>query len=215
LVTDRFRRVRTRLAAAISITAMLAIAAGAETLPDQVVVVEKLHAALLGMMKNAEELGYEGRFEKVSGVLPDTFDLEFMASKVVGRRWKKLDEAQQKRWVDTFGRLTAANYAGRFNQYSDESFETLGKEAAAHDTVLVLTKIHIPDREDVQLNYRLLETPKGWRIIDIYLNGTVSEVAMRRSDYGSVLKNDGFEKLCSVVDERIAKLEAGEVSGSN
>jgi len=171
--------------------------------------IEKLHAALLEAMKNAEELGYKGRARKVGEVVPETFDSRFMASKVVGRHWKKLDEAQQQQWTDTFQQLTIANLAGRFDRYSGESFETQGSEPAAHDTYLVRTVVRVPDGEDVQLNYRMLERDGEFRIVDVYFNGTVSEVALRRSDYASLLKTEGFDALLEAVDEQIEDLASG------
>ena len=60
--------------------------------------------------------------------------------------------------------------------------------------------------EDVIFNYRLRMTPQGWRIIDIYLRGTVSELALRRSDFTTTLKNKGFPVLASTVDQKIAHL---------
>ena len=170
-------------------------------------VVEELHGHLLDTMKHAETLGYGGRVQNLSVILPKSFDLGFMAQKCVGRYWAKLDDADQVRWVDTFTRLTAANYAGRFVGFSGQHFETLGEEPAAHDTVLVRTRLVNPGDEDVELHYRLLETDEGWRIIDVYLNGTVSELALRRSEYGSALKRDGFEKLVSNVNSKIEKLK--------
>jgi hypothetical protein len=38
--------------------------------------------------------------------------------------------------------------------------------------------------------------------MDIFLNGTVSELALRRSEYTSVLERDGFEKLVVTLQTR-------------
>lgn len=168
-------------------------------------VVESLHSGLLTSMKDAATLGYDGRYAHLQGVLQQTFDLAFMAEKSVGRHWKKLGESEQERWLDAFGRLTTANYAGRFVGYSGQYFETLGEEPAAHETVLVRTRLVIPADDDIVLNYRLRETENGWRIIDVYLNGTVSELALRRSEYASTLKRDGFEVLCTLIDSKLAE----------
>jgi len=175
-------------------------------------VVEELHDALLGTMKQAEELGYRGRYQKLEPALTVAFDLHFMAEKSVGRHWKKLDEADRERWVALFGRVTVANYAGRFEGFSGQSFETIETVPAAHETWLVRTKLVNPEDEDVQLNYRLRENGKGWRIIDVYLNGTVSELALRRSEYSAILKREGFDKLLSVVEEKIGEFESGAES---
>jgi phospholipid transport system substrate-binding protein len=171
--------------------------------------VEKLHTELIAIMRSADQLGYTGRYEQLWPVVDQTFDLHFMASKSVGRHWKQLAEADRERWLSVFERLITANYAGRFSAFSGESFETLGEEDAIHDTRVVRTLLVRPGDEDVQLNYRLRDVDGEWRIIDIYLNGTVSELALRRSEYSSVLKRDGFEKLISTLHEKVESLSQG------
>lgn len=187
------------------------LAAAADPGRTPVQVVEGFHNALIDAMKRADELGYQGRYDELAPVLEQSFDLDFMAEKSVGRYWKRLDADSQRRWLDVFVRLTTANYAGRFNAFSGQSFETLGEEPAAHETVVVQTKLVLPKDEDVQLNYRLRSTPEGWRIVDIYLNGTVSELALRRSEYSSVLGRDGFDTLVAQLDKKVTDLSSGEV----
>jgi len=168
--------------------------------------VERLHAALIDVMKRAEALGYEGRRERLAPDVVETFDLDFMAQKSVGRYWKQASEEERGTLVDTFSRYTVANYAGRFDGYSGQHFETLGVEPSARDTVLVRTKLHNPDGDDVNLDYRLRQVDDSWRIIDIYFNGTVSELALRRSEYSSLIKREGFQALLTALDDRIETL---------
>ena len=170
--------------------------------------VEAFHAGLLDIMKNAKELGFDGRVDRLAPLMGEAFDLDFMASKTVGRHWKKLSDADKARWAAIFTRFTTANYAGRFTGYTGEEFVTLGVEDGARGTRTVLTKIIVPDGEDVQLNYRLLERGGEWKIIDVYLNGTVSELALRRSEYSSALKREGFEQLVASIETKIEDLKA-------
>lgn len=169
-------------------------------------VVEEFHGALLAMMKGSDDMSFDQRVEFLTPKMGQAFDLGFMSSKSVGRQWKKLSGDQQRTWREKFEQLTISNYAGRFSDYTGEEFRTVGKEPAARDTILVLTRVEVPNDEDVDLNYRLRETREGWRIIDIYLKGTVSELALRRSEYSSTLKRDGFEDLATAIDEKIAEL---------
>jgi phospholipid transport system substrate-binding protein len=187
--------------------------ADGDTAPLATPVVEKLHAALLDIMKSADKLGYEGRYARLNPVVEETFDMPFMASKSVGSHWNELPKADQKRWLDVFEQHITANYAGQFTGYSGESFETLGEEPAIRDTRIVRTRLIRPSDDDVQLNYRLRQVDGHWRIIDIYLNGTVSELALRRSEYSSVLQREGFEKLISTIDEKVKELAAGSSKG--
>jgi phospholipid transport system substrate-binding protein len=138
-------------------------------------------------------------------VVEQTFDLGFMGSKSVGRHWKKLSPEQQEQWIDKFTGFIVANYAGNFDGYAGESFETVGEQPAKRDTRVVLTELRVPSDDDVVFNYRLRETAEGWRIIDIYLKGTVSELALRRSDFSSTLKEKGFPELTAAVDRKIVE----------
>jgi phospholipid transport system substrate-binding protein len=170
--------------------------------------IEAFHAGLLEIMKNAKTLGFQGRIEELEPLMTKTFDLDFMASKTVGRHWSMLSPADQKRWAETFTRFTTANYAGRFTGFTGEQFVTLGVEDAAHDTRLVRTKIVVPNEEDVALDYRVMERDGRWKVIDVFLNGKVSELALRRSEYASALKRDGFEQLVASVETKIADLKS-------
>jgi phospholipid transport system substrate-binding protein len=173
--------------------------------PNQVI--EALQVCLLEVMKNAETLGFEGRVETLGPVLPEVFDLGFMAEKSVGRHWKTASPEDQQRLVATFTRYIVANYAGRFTGWDGQKFEIQGDEPSARGTMLVLTHLLDPNRETVSLDYRLRKTDEsGWQIIDVYLDGTVSELALRRSEYSALIKREGFQALLAKLDERIETL---------
>jgi phospholipid transport system substrate-binding protein len=178
-----------------------------ETSPSNVV--EKLHGVFIDSMKNAETLGYQGRFEMLNPAIDVAYNLPFMAQKVLGSHWKKLTPEEQELWRGRFADYTVANYAGRFVGYTGESFETLGEQPWARDTMMVQTKLLLTsgDTKAVEFNYRLAMKDEGWRIIDVYMNGTVSELALRRSDFSSLLKREGFDKLVLTIGEKIAELE--------
>ena len=124
----------------------------------------------------------------------------------VGRHWKTASPEDQKILVQTFIRYSIANYAGRFHGYSGQHFETLAEEPSARGTRLVRTRLVDPKDEDVKLDYRLRATHGEWKIVDVYLNGTVSELALRRSEYSSLIKREGLEALLAALDERIESL---------
>ena len=197
------------LGASIAITLLFAYGAtGAAESGRASVAIDRLHASLLEVMQNAGELRYDGRTAALSPIIPEHFDISFMAQKAVGRRsWSKATEDEQSRYLEAFTRFMIANYAGRFDGYSGQSFETLGEEPARSDTILVKTRIINPEGENVELNYRMRQLDEDWKIIDVYMDGTVSEVALRRSEFSSVVKRDGFDGLIDALDEKIAKLK--------
>jgi phospholipid transport system substrate-binding protein len=165
-------------------------------------VIQQLNESLLTIMKQADQLGYQGRYELVAPVVEESFDLIFMARKTIGRYWTKLSDADKRRWVDTFSGFTISNFADRFDGFSGQSFAIVGDKPASSETVMILTQLIRPEADDVDLNYRMRAMDGRWRVVDIYAGGKVSEVALRRSEYASVLKAGGIEKLITVVSEK-------------
>lgn len=187
----------------------------AEVRPEHaaaVQVVQRFDDAMLDTLQHSADLDYKARLERFKPNLEGTFDLPFMAEKAVGSYWEKLDDAERKRWVTAFTAFMAANYASRLNKYTGQKFEIVGSETAANDTAIIQTQVIDPGNENVDLSYRMRSNESGWRIIDIYYNGTVSELALRRADYAAVLKKDGFEALLASVNQKIADLEAGKTA---
>jgi phospholipid transport system substrate-binding protein len=177
-------------------------------------IVDELDASLQAILKDAESLGYQGRRAKLGPVIDEAFDVPFMAEKALGAHWKALDEAQRAQWITTFRNLMHANWAARFDRYTGQEFKRVGQEPSASGTLMVRTVVTSPGDEDVELSYRLRGTPAGPRIIDVYLKGTVSELALRRSEYSSVFEREGFPALLATVDRKIADLTAGKVAAN-
>jgi phospholipid transport system substrate-binding protein len=185
-------------------------AAGSAVGPSQVV--DGLHAVLLEVMRDATQLGYEGRAAKLAPAIPEFYDVGFMAEKSVGRHWKTASDTDRDRLRATFLRFMVANYAGQFDGYSGQHFETLGEEPAPMDTVLVRSRLVNPKKENVQLDYRVHQVDGKWKIIDVYLDGTVSELALRRSEFSGIVKREDFDALITAIDARIEALASGAES---
>ena len=168
-------------------------------------VVEELHAAMLATMKQGPQLGYQGRLERLGPAIASRYDFAFIAEKSVGLAWKDFDADQRAKLVDAITRLAGATYAARMADFSGERFETLGTEPASQDTVLVHTQIVDAAGGKVPLDYRLRATPAGPRIVDVFYDGTVSELAMRRSEYSSLLKKGGLDALLAALEKKIGE----------
>jgi phospholipid transport system substrate-binding protein len=201
--------VRATLGLLLLVGASVTARAG-ETAESATAVASSFNEKLLASMRNADSLGYSGRYAQLRPAVLATFDIPFMAEKVLGRRWGELSEQDRELWREVFADLLTATYAGRFVGYRGQTFVTVGEEKAARDTLLVLTRLDDPSGDDVVINYRLRRTDAGWRVVDVYLKGTVSELALRRSEYSAVLERDGFPALLEAVRGKIAALERGE-----
>jgi len=185
------------------------VSAGAPARADSATaLIKRLNDTLLSTMQSAKKLGYEGRYDKLAPVIESTFDLNFMTQYSAGRHWRQLTAEQKKKLVEAFSRLTIATYASRFNGYSGERFRVLSEETPREGNRLVLSELVKSDGEPIKLNYLLRETKEGWRVIDVFLKGTISELATKRSEYSSTLGNQGFDGLMAIFEQKISGLTA-------
>lgn len=176
-------------------------AGAAENGPEGVVA--RVNAALIEVMRNADQLGYQGRYQRLEPVLTEAFNLPLMAAVSVGKHWRKLDGAQRKRLVSAFSRMSVGNFASRFDGYSGEKFEILGNEKGPRKSILVRNQIVKSDGEAVQINYLLKTFKDRWRVVDIYLDAKYSEMALRRSEYTAVVANEGFDSLLQRIERKL------------
>ena len=165
-------------------------------------VVEKFQAELIAVMKNGKQLGYAGRYDKLYEPVSNSHDLTKIARIVVGKEWEKLSEAQQQKLVDDFVRLSVASYAHNFKDYSGESFVFDSEEETTRGGVVVHSTLIIPDDKSVKFDYMLKEKGTSWRIINIIANG-VSDLALKRSEYTTILQREGFDALIAKINEKI------------
>ncbi len=170
-------------------------------------IVASLHDALLDVMMAADVLGFEGRRDYITPVMEESYDMALIARASTGRYWRQANEDQKRRIVDAITRLSITTYAARFNGFSGESFRTLSEQPAPRGTVLVKTEIVKSDGDTVAINYLLRETSGEWRIVDVYLDGVYSEIALKRADYAGILKRAGFDGLFTEIENKIAEIE--------
>ncbi len=168
--------------------------------------IERLNATLMDVMRNAS-VGYRGRAQRLQPVLVSTYDLAQMGQVAVGRTWSATPADQQRQLVDLFTQFTVASYASRFNGYNGERFEVLGEQPAANGMVMVRTQIVRSNDRPVPINYLMRREGSNWRVVDVFLDSAISEVARRRSEFGSVIARGGMESLLQTLRDRIAQIE--------
>ena len=167
--------------------------------------VEKLHAALLDVMRRADALGTNGRYQALAAPVLEAYNVPIMAQAAVGRRWKNFTPEQRERFVDAFSRMTLVTYAVRFDDYEGERFESLSERSTGR-SIVVRTRIVKADGDTIRLDYLLRQYDGRWQIIDVLAKGSYSELATRRSEYVSVLKREGFEGLIRKIGNKVAEL---------
>jgi phospholipid transport system substrate-binding protein len=169
--------------------------------------VQGLYDALLSTMKNGRTLGQSGRFAQLAPVIRRSFDISSMARLAVGPSWAGMTEAQRQQMTESFGRYISAIYADRFDSYAGQKLEVTGEQTAPSG-VMVKSQIIKASGEPVKVDYMMRRSGDDWLISDIYLDGAISEVATRRSEFAAILKNDGIDGLIAALNRKADILSA-------
>ena len=205
--TKRFtRRHALRATAALLVALTLPADVAAVEVDPAVAPIRAFYDALLAAMKQADQLGVRGRYDKLAPVIRSTFDLPAMTRIAVGPEWTTIPPEQQAALTDHFSRMTIATYANRFDGWSGQSFEVDPEVLPRNNGRIVRTKLNRPKEEPVTLNYLMRGTGDSWKIVDIYLSGTISELATQRSEFGAILKSGGPAALIESLRQQIDKL---------
>ena len=165
-------------------------------------VVEKLHAELLGVMKEANALGYKGRYQRLAPVVNSSYDFPFISKVVVGRYWSEFSPEQKEQFVKTFAKLSIATYANQFAGYGGEHFKTISAEESTRGRLLIKTVLIKSNGEEVELDYMLHQKELQWQIINVIAQG-VSDLSLKRAQYTSYLKKNDFEGLLQKINDKI------------
>ena len=172
--------------------------------------IEHFYADLLAVMKEAKRLTFDQRYQRLAPAIGRTFDLALMTRIAVGPGWTQLQPDQQQRLTGAFAQYTISIYANRFDGYGGERFEVTPKAVPNPNGVVVDSRLVKANGETVMLNYLMRQGAGGiWKVIDVFLSGTVSELATRRSEFLSVLQQGGAEALVRMLEKRTAELRAG------
>ena len=166
-------------------------------------VVEKLHAALLGVMKASPP--FKEREVRLAPVLEETFDFDAIAKIVTGRHWAGLPEDKRQRFLDTFKQLSVATYADNFSGFAGESFVTESQEDK-RGAQLVKTSITDSEGHRTPLHYLLVKRGEQWRVVNVIADG-VSDLNLKRSEYDGILAAEGIDALVAKLEAKVASYE--------
>ncbi len=194
------------------VTVAAVLLAGAVPAPSQaqatdpaVQPVQQLDDALLDVMKNAKTLGIQGRYNKLKPVVEQTFDLADMTRYSVGPVWNTMSPEDQQKLQAAFLRYTLANYASNFDGYDGEKFVIDPTITTRGADKVVSTKL-VTRTESHPLAYRMHQVGGNWRILDVYYENSISQLAKQRSDFGSTVQSGGAAALEQKLDALSDKL---------
>jgi phospholipid transport system substrate-binding protein len=186
---------------------LLAVSASCPVLADAVddakKPVDRLNNALIEVMKGGKQLGYQGRYKKLEPVVKDTFEFEAVSQIALGGHWKKLDKPQKTAFMEKLTDLSIATYAAQFKEYGGESFTYDSNQDLKNGRMLLRYNFTAPKEKPIKFEYVLGELNGQWQIINIIVDG-ISDLALKKAQYTSVIDREGFDSLLNKLTQKIA-----------
>ena len=202
------RRVLVFGVAAAAAAAPLSFAAAADA--DAVAPIQALNQGLLAAMRAGKQAPFGQRYTALAPVVERAFDLPAILRASVGLRWASIPPADQQKLLDVFRKFTVSSYVANFNQFGGESIEVTPEARSIGADQVVGTRI-VNGGESTPIDYVMHKGPDGWRAIDVLLNGSISQVAVNRSDWRALLAS-GAGPLIDSLQRRTASLSGGAIS---
>jgi len=165
--------------------------------------VRSLQEALLESMKAGEQLDYSERVARLRPVIDRTHHFDEITRFMLGRHGRELSDDQFATVVEALRQLSLAEYASRFNRYNGQRLKVLESSPMSGDRVMVTTELVKANGEAVQLEYMLQDQEGRWGVVNVVADG-VSDLALKRAEYSTVLRREGYTALV----ERLRKQTA-------
>lgn len=165
--------------------------------------VDRLNGTLIEVMKGGQKLGYTGRYKKLDPVVKDTFEFEAVSLIALGTHWKKLEQPQKLAFMDKLTDLSVATYAAQFKEYGGESFQFDSSQDVKNGKLLLRYNLVAPNEKPIKFEYFVGQFNGQWHIINIVVDG-ISDLALKKAQYTSVIDREGFDALLNKLTQKIS-----------
>ncbi|MGP0003219.1 MAG: ABC transporter substrate-binding protein [Acetobacteraceae bacterium] len=199
---------RTLFFSASAALAGAAMPARADTGP--VAPIQQLTDGLLQIMKAGPATQFQDRFDMLAPVIDHVFDIDAILRQSVGLVWASLPLSQQDTLRAAFRRYTIASYVNSFDHFNGQRFSVEPQtRPVGNGEQVVLTRITPVSGDAHELDYVMRNTGSGWRTVDVLADGTISRVAVQRSDFRRLLSRGGAVALAASLTSKSADLSDG------
>jgi phospholipid transport system substrate-binding protein len=168
-----------------------------------------LNQGLLTIMHEGHSTPFATRVQQLQPIVEQVFDLEQVLQNSIGLRWSSFDPQQKQDLLEAFTRWTVATWVSNFDTYKGEVFRispTLRKVGADE---IVQTEIVPQSGSATRLDYVMRNVGGAWKAVDVLTDGSISRVAVQRSDFRTLLRTGDPSPLIAQLRYKADALAAG------
>jgi phospholipid transport system substrate-binding protein len=214
-IRNAFRSIAFAAIAIVLIASAPARAASQDSPADPMASVKAVVDQTIVVFKD-KQIAEADRQQKLRTIAESRFDFSEMAKSAVGYHWRDFTPAQRSEFVPLFTKFIEDAYLSRIEEYSVEKVDQqiqssviqFNKETTDGDYSQVYSTVVLKDRSDpIQVNYQMRRDGNEWKIYDISIDA-ISVIANYRNQFNRVLNSDGYDKLVSIMREKMRGLSA-------
>lgn len=174
---------------------------------DPAAPVHQLNDALLDVMKQGDKLDIQGREAKLKPVIASAYDMPAVTKATLGVAANKLSPEDLAKLSDAYAHLSVATYADQFTKFNGERFEVGQPHPGANGATVVPSFIVGSDGNRTAIDYVMHEDGGKWGIVDVLFNGSISQIAVRRSELVPIFRQQGLQGLIDALDKKTQAME--------
>jgi len=133
-------------------------------------------------------------------------DFEKMTALSVGAKWRQASDVQRESLQKAFRRLLLLSYSGTVKFAEKAKVKILPPRRKKNDSkVVVKTRVSVPGRQAVPVDYRMRLTDDGWKIYDLNVLG-LWLVDNYRVQFSQIVGSKGIDGLINEIVKKNNKL---------
>jgi phospholipid transport system substrate-binding protein len=207
---SQLRRAVSYLAAALLLMLPITLATAESASQTAAAPIEALDQALIGIMTAGRQTPFQKRADMLAPVIERGFDLPEILKISVGPGWSALSAGQQTALLAAFRRYTIASYVDNFDNYDGQRFVISPNSRPLSDGRQVVDTQIVPKTgKPHTLDYVMRKTDAGWKVVDVLADGSISRVALQRSDFSALFNKGGAPALEANLQEKTNALSRG------
>ncbi len=168
-------------------------------------VVHTLQSNLIDTMNQGPEILFKGRYERLGPVILQTHHIPYIARLTIGRYWREINNQERMEFIERFGIYVVSDYASKFKKSNGEYFKNVSEKELKRGRRLIVTDLCLDGGDTVRFNYILSQFEGNWKIINVIVKG-ISDLAMKRAEFTSIIEKNGFSALLIKLHENVEKI---------
>jgi phospholipid transport system substrate-binding protein len=172
--------------------------------------IQQLSNQLLAVMRAGRNTPFQSRYQMLAPAVENAFDLDTILRTSVGLRWPSLPADQQAQLQQVFRRYTIATFVANFDSYSGQQIQVSPTpRVLPSGEQIVQTQIVPTSGEPTKLDYVMQNEGGAWKAVDVLADGSISRVAVQRSDFRQLLSDGTGQQLVASLSRKVASLSDG------